>query len=93
MQSTNRSCNTLQSALGIFLHSCGTPETVRELLAHMGLSISTTSINEAISNLSKEAIAETRRIGKSLLTTYAYDNFDIDLKHSTPTVLGQLQMT
>ena len=86
MQSTNRSCNTLQSALGIFLHSCGTPETVREFLAHMGLSISTTSINEAISNLSKEAIAETCRIGKSLLTTYAYDNLDIDLKHSTPTV-------
>ena len=86
MQSTNRSCNTLQSALGIFLHSCGTPETVRELLAHMGLSISTTSINEAISNLSKEAIAETHKIGKSLLTIYAYDNLDIDLKHSTPTV-------
>ena len=86
MQSTNRSCNTLQTALGIFLHSCGAPETVRELLAHMGLSISTTSINEAISNLSKEAIAETRKIGNSLLTTYAYDNLDIDLKHSTPTV-------
>ena len=51
-----------------------------------GLSISTTSINEAISNLSKEAIAETRKIGNSLLTTYAYDNLDIDLKHSTPTV-------
>ena len=79
MQSTNRSCNTLQTALGIFLHSCGTLETVRELLAHMGLSISTTSINEAISNLSGAAIAETRKIGTSLLTTYAYNNLDIDL--------------
>ena len=86
MQSTNCSCNTLQSALGIFLHSCGTPEAVRELLAHMGLSILTTSINKAISNLSKDAITETHKIGKSLLTTYAYDNLNIDLKHSTPPV-------
>jgi hypothetical protein len=86
MQATNRSCNTLQSAMGVFLHSCGTPETVRELMAHMGLSLSTTSINDAIKNLSKDAATEIRRVGCQFTACYAYDNLDIDLKHSVPTL-------
>ncbi|KAF8168692.1 hypothetical protein BJ912DRAFT_934240 [Pholiota molesta] len=86
MQSTNRSCNMFQSATGIFLHSCGTPESVRELLARMGISISTTTINDAISNLSQEASSETKKLGRTFLACYAYDNLDIDLKHSVPTV-------
>jgi hypothetical protein len=86
MQSTNRLCNTLQSALGVFLHSCGAPEAVVQLLAHTGISISTTSINDAINNLSKEANAQVRKVGQSLLVCYGYDNLDIDLKHSVPTL-------
>ncbi|KAF9471646.1 hypothetical protein BDN70DRAFT_975310, partial [Pholiota conissans] len=86
MQSTNRSCNMFQSATGVFLHSCGTPESVRELLARMGISISTTTINDAISNLSQEAISETKKLGRTFLACYAYDNLDIDIKHSVPTV-------
>ncbi|KAF8193659.1 hypothetical protein BJ912DRAFT_848356 [Pholiota molesta] len=86
MQSTNRLCNTLQSAMGIFLHSCGSPEAVSQLLAHMGISISTTSINEAINNLAKEANAQVCKVGQGLSVCYAYDNLDIDLKHSVPTV-------
>jgi hypothetical protein len=86
MQSTNRLCNTLQSAMGVFLHSCGAPDTVRELLAHMGISISTSTINDAINSLAKEANAEIRKVGQGLSSIYGYDNLDIDLKHSTPTV-------
>ncbi len=86
MHATNRLCNTFQSAMGVFLHLCGTPETVRELMAHMGLSISTTSINDAIKNLSKDAATEIRCVGRQLTACYAYDNLDIDLKHSVPTV-------
>jgi hypothetical protein len=59
---------------------------VREFLAHAGLSVSTTSINNTITNLSKEAGSKVRELGKSFLTSYAYDNLDIDLKHSVPTL-------
>ncbi|KIL54406.1 hypothetical protein M378DRAFT_92374, partial [Amanita muscaria Koide BX008] len=86
MQSTNRRCNALQSLVGIFLHSCGAPETVRELFAHMGLSISTTSINKTIKTLSHEAENQIRTTGQSLLTLYGFDNLDINLKHSTPSL-------
>lgn len=44
MQSTNKSCNYLQSILGIFFHSTNTPEKVIETLAHAGLSISLLSM-------------------------------------------------
>src|ERR1700733_7973083 len=86
MQSSNQRCNALQSAVGMFLESCNTPETVRELLAHMGISVSTTAINDMVNSLSKETQTEIRRLGQSLLAAYAYDNLDIDLKHAVPTI-------
>ena len=86
MQSSNQCCDALQSAVGIFLESCNTPETVRELLAHMGLSISTTATNEMINSLSKESHTEIQALGQTLLASYAYDNLDIDLKHAIPTI-------
>ena len=86
MQSSNKRCNALQSVFGIFLHASNTPETVRELLSRIGVSISPNAINEAVSSLSKEAEAEVRRLGHTQLVSYAYDNLDIDLKHSVPTV-------
>ena len=85
MQSSNRHCNALQSAVGVFLQSCNAPETLRELLARMGVSVATTSINFAIKSLSKQADFTIRHLGQSLLASYAYDNLDIDLKHSIPT--------
>lgn len=86
MQSANQRCNKLQSIVGIFLHPCNVPETVVELLADMGVSISTTAINEAVKSLSKESAIEMQQLGQSLQAVYAYDNLDIDLKHSTPTL-------
>ena len=44
------------------------------------------AINTAVTNLSKQSEAEMRRLGESFLASYAYDNLDIDLKHSIPTV-------
>lgn len=90
MQSTNQRCDALQAMVGVFLHSCGTPETVRQFLAHVGLSMSTSSINEAIRNLSRDASVRIKEQGKNALTSYAYDNLDIDLKHSM-TVLEKAQ--
>ena len=85
MQSSNKQCNALQSAVGIFLQSCNAPETLRELLAHMGISVATTSINSAVKSLSMHADFAIRDLGQSLLVSYAYDNLDVDLKHSVPT--------
>lgn len=86
MHSSNQRCNALQSLLGIFLHSCNAPQTVVELMAHLGVSISTTAINQAIASLSKESFRELRKLGGTLLTAYAYDNVDMDLKHTVPTL-------
>lgn len=86
MQSTNQCCNTLQTSVGLFMHGCNTPETVVEFLAHTGISISTTAINDAVSNLSKESAWKRRKTGQTLRTAYAVDNVDIELKHIVPTV-------
>ena len=55
MQSTSQKANTFQSVLGIFLHSCQTPEKVIEMLAHMGICVLTGTINRAIKSLSVNA--------------------------------------
>jgi hypothetical protein len=84
MQSTNRRSNALQSILGIFLQSTHTPQKVIDTLSRIGISISTDSINAAIRSLSAESQNTLRSIGKSLLASYTYDNFDVDLKSQVP---------
>ncbi|KAG2120928.1 uncharacterized protein F5147DRAFT_766804 [Suillus discolor] len=84
MQSTNRRSNALQSILGIFLQSTHTPQKVIDTLACIGISISTDSINAAIRSLSTESQNTLQTLGKSLLASYAYDNFDVDLKSQVP---------
>lgn len=86
LQSTNKRCNALQSIMGIFLQSCNRPETLRELLAHLGLSVSKSTINDAINNLSAEADKALKELGHTLLALLACDNIDFDLKHSVPTI-------
>ncbi|KAF4607335.1 hypothetical protein EYR38_001396 [Pleurotus pulmonarius] len=86
LQTTNQYCNALQSVMGIFLHSCNTPEDIIEVPARIGVSISTTSINDAVTSLSKESSTSLRRLGKTLTTSFAYDNVDIELKHTVPTL-------
>ena len=86
MQGSNQKCNLLQSVFGIFLHSCKTPQKVVQALARIGISISIESINGAIQSLSNETHATLQQMGKSLLVSYVYDNFDIDFKTHLPTV-------
>ncbi|CAL1708637.1 unnamed protein product [Somion occarium] len=86
MQSTNQHCNALQSMVGLYLHTCHVPQASLDLLAHMGCSISTLSINNAITSLSNESSEVIKRIGRMLLASYIYDNLDADLKISVPTV-------
>ncbi|KAI6011403.1 hypothetical protein BKA83DRAFT_4502458 [Pisolithus microcarpus] len=86
MQSMNQKANALQSILGIFFQSTHTPQKVIDTLAHVGISISTETVNGAIRSLSAESQNHLRSLGQSLLASYAYDNFDVDLKPHVPTV-------
>ncbi|XP_006463783.1 hypothetical protein AGABI2DRAFT_74833 [Agaricus bisporus var. bisporus H97] len=86
MQATNQRCNSMQALVGVFLQSSNVPEQTRNFLSHLGVSISVTTINRAIKTLSREAYREIQRVGATLMTSYAYDNLDVDLVHSTPTV-------
>ena len=86
MHSTNRKSNTLQSLTGIFLQSAHAPQKVVETLARMGVSVSANAINLATHSLSVESLHAIRVLGRTLLASYAYDNFDVDLKSTTHTV-------
>ncbi|KAG0694157.1 hypothetical protein DFH29DRAFT_815625 [Suillus ampliporus] len=80
MRSTNQRSNTLQSLLGMFLQSTHTPQKVIETLEWMGISVSVNAIHAATRSLSAQTHKHLRSLGQSLLASYAYDNFDVDLK-------------
>ncbi|KAF8448777.1 hypothetical protein L210DRAFT_3341799, partial [Boletus edulis BED1] len=86
MHSTNRKSNSLQSLIGIFLQSAHTPQKVIETLARMGISVSIDAIHVAIRSLSTESLQAVKALGCTLLASYAYDNFDVDLKSTNQTV-------
>ncbi|KAI5999085.1 hypothetical protein EDD15DRAFT_2160888, partial [Pisolithus albus] len=86
MHGLNQKSNALQSLLGLFLQSAHAPYKVIDTLAHLGISVSTDTINRAIQSLSQESQNSLQRLGQSLLASYTYDNFDVDLKHDTLTV-------
>ncbi|KAF8579222.1 hypothetical protein K439DRAFT_1282658, partial [Ramaria rubella] len=75
MNSVNQFCNLLPSIVGIFCHASGEPEGVINMLAHAGISISTTSINNIVNSLSIESWAQVWDSGQSLLTAWCFDNF------------------
>jgi hypothetical protein len=84
LQNTNKSCNALQSIIGIFLHSTNTPDSVVNLFSQMGISILSIAIGNAISSLSTESRQDIEHIGQTKLVSLAYDNFDFQLKSGTP---------
>ncbi|EJF63965.1 hypothetical protein DICSQDRAFT_145419 [Dichomitus squalens LYAD-421 SS1] len=88
MQSRDPHCNALQSTMGIFLHSCNAPEKLTKVLSRMGLSISLPSIHRAVRSLSQRSCQDIQLLGRSLLTSYAFDNFDVLLKVLVHTVDG-----
>ncbi|KAF8836713.1 hypothetical protein BDN67DRAFT_1014445 [Paxillus ammoniavirescens] len=80
MQSMNWKSNMLQCILGILLQSIHTPQKVVDTLVRLGILISMDSINRAICSLSAESQNSLHELGQSLLASYTYDNFDVDLK-------------
>ncbi|XP_006457028.1 hypothetical protein AGABI2DRAFT_78952 [Agaricus bisporus var. bisporus H97] len=93
MHSTNRRCNTLQAVVGLYLQACGTPEAVIKLVSHLGISISSSSINDAITSLSAKAEEKMQDAASKFTTAYAYDNLDVNLKHGTPTLENSHEST
>ncbi|KAI1787584.1 hypothetical protein LXA43DRAFT_855708, partial [Ganoderma leucocontextum] len=88
MQHRDQRCNTLQSTFGVFLHSCNAPEKLIKILAHMGLSISLTSVHRALASLAAHSENALIDLGQTLLTSYGYDNFDAENVALVPTVEG-----
>ncbi|KAG6819711.1 hypothetical protein H0H93_009405 [Arthromyces matolae] len=86
IMSKNQRCNALPSIIGIFCHSTSMPELAIEMLAHMGLSISLTSIHNMVSSLSDKSHLELRRMTSTLTASFAYDYFDIDFQSWLPTI-------
>lgn len=86
MLTINQKCNAFASIVGIFCHANNTPEKVVEVLSRLGISISIHAIHDAIKSLSNEAYHTIRELGQTLTAGYAYDNFDIDIKTSVPTI-------
>ncbi|KAG2074484.1 hypothetical protein BDR04DRAFT_1126807 [Suillus decipiens] len=85
MQTANQKSNACQSIFGIFLQSAHTPQKVIETLSRMGICVSVDSINTAVMSLSKEAHRGILTLGRTLLASYVYDNFDVDLKSTVHT--------
>ncbi len=91
MQTLDPRCNALQSIVGVFLHASSTPEKVVKVLSRMGISISLTSIHRAIRSLSNLSYLDIENLGRTLLTSYGFDNFDILLRTLIPTTDGKLE--
>ncbi|KAG1894328.1 uncharacterized protein F5891DRAFT_961711, partial [Suillus fuscotomentosus] len=84
LQTSNSQCNLLQGWLGFFMRSACVPEKVVEVFAHAGLSISLTSIHNAVSSISREISSKIKREVRTLQAGFAYDNFDIQFKAAQP---------
>jgi hypothetical protein len=80
MRSMNQRSNTLQSLLGMFLQLTHTPQKVIETLERMGILVSVNAIHAVTRSLSAQTHQHLQSLGWSLLASYAYYNFDVDLK-------------
>ncbi|KAG2034845.1 hypothetical protein BDR03DRAFT_935057 [Suillus americanus] len=89
LQSLNEKCNYLQGWMGFFMKSTCVPEKVVEVLAHAGLSISLSSIHNAVTSVSKEISSKIRSEVRALQAAFTYNNFNIAFKTSQPTLENQ----
>ena len=80
--SSNKHFNVLQCIIGFFLESKCTPEGVIELLAHIGVSVSTQTTCNMVNSLTKSAAHRNKHLLPSMIV---YDNFDMDFKVAQPT--------
>ncbi|KAG8695712.1 hypothetical protein FRC08_007595 [Ceratobasidium sp. 394] len=86
MQSCNVQCNGLQTMVSLFAHSTNTSERFLELLAHTGLGIAPSTINNMIDAMSAEALRTLKTQLPGPITAIAYDNLDISFSTEQPTI-------
>lgn len=86
MQGINQKFNTLQSIVRFFLQLVHAPYNLINTLTHIGLSISTNAKNIVLPSLSMESEHILQTLGHELITSYTYDNFDVNLKSHVPTI-------
>ncbi|PIL23294.1 hypothetical protein GSI_14604 [Ganoderma sinense ZZ0214-1] len=86
MHAMDQQCNALQSTMGIFLHSCNAPEKLAKVLSRMGISTSLSSTHRAITSLSQQSHGDIEALGRTLLTSHAFDNFDAQIKTLISTI-------
>ncbi|KAK7047080.1 hypothetical protein VNI00_006740 [Paramarasmius palmivorus] len=86
IQNANVKCNALQALIGLFLHTCSVSESTIEVVAHIGVSVSQTTIHNMVSNLSETHAEDLISLGRRLLVAFGFDNVDFFLEHTSPIV-------
>jgi hypothetical protein len=86
LHNANQRCNILQSVIGVYIHTANTPEDVVDIMARLGVSISSSSINAAISSLSADATQEILKVAMTGTMMFGWDNFDVQLKPLVPRI-------
>lgn len=92
MNAISRECNAFQIINGLTCHSVGTPSLVRQLISHMGLSISERGIYRMIKSLSRFYEEALKALGELNMFQLAYDNFDVKFSAPEPTTENQGQL-
>ncbi|KAF8328519.1 uncharacterized protein EI90DRAFT_2898092, partial [Cantharellus anzutake] len=89
IQNRNQKCSGTQALLSICLYAKRTPSKVIDALAHAGICFSYSSILNMIGSLSQDHTRQLKRLkgdGKLSRVMLAYDNFDVNISTSQPTI-------
>ncbi|KAJ7772145.1 hypothetical protein DFH07DRAFT_866360 [Mycena maculata] len=73
----SQKANDYQVVIGLFLLASGSAKREMEVLAHAGLSISYSAIQEHVHTLSKEALARLQAVVKEKMIFIVWDNLNI----------------
>ncbi|KAJ7119070.1 hypothetical protein C8R44DRAFT_673385, partial [Mycena epipterygia] len=76
----SQKANNFQLVIGLFLLGSGASKREIEVLAHAGLSVSYSTINDHVKQLSKEGLAQIREVVKSGMVQIVWDNLNIAFK-------------
>lgn len=89
VQSANSRCVAAQNVFGILLAATNTPESVREVLAHGGLTISDVTLSGLLDSVRRDCVDRLTNLGKTGLVAIAYDNLDFKMPAGETTMTRQ----
>ncbi|KZV77920.1 hypothetical protein EXIGLDRAFT_784576 [Exidia glandulosa HHB12029] len=91
-QATNQQCNLIQLYMGAFLRMTHAPDTVVNVLNHIGITVSNQSMDAAVSSLSKAGAKNLLTQGSTKTSQKAFDNVDFKDPVAQPTVYVDKKM-